>query len=81
MEAKNKDRIQNDIDHRADQHREHSGFGKALTGNEHIKAQRDLHRDRSEQIDAEIADCIIDRLAAGSKQHKERLLHDRKDRT
>ena len=68
MEHKDKKRIQDDIQRGADYHREHAGGGKALGGNEHVHAQRDLHKNRAAGVNPHIAVGVADRIPAGAKR-------------
>ena len=75
------DGIEDRIQHRADDHREHTRTGKALRIDKRIHAQADQHRNGTEHIDAEIFHRVGKRFCIAA-QHlqqrgRERIHHDR----
>ena len=71
VQPKYKNRIKNDIGHRADQHRQHAGPCKSLRCDKSVHPQRHLHKNRSERIDIHIGYAIIHRIGAGPEGQQE----------
>ncbi len=78
FEAKNKNRIQNDIGHRSNQHRKHACFGKPLRGNKRVHSQGQLHKHRTYGVNIHIADAIFDGIFTGAKRHEKIAVPNKK---
>ncbi len=74
MENKNKDGVQYDIQHRADEHAEHGHGGLPLGRNEGIQAQCKLHEHGAPQIDADVIQRIADGSIRGAEGVQKRAL-------
>ena len=78
MEQEDKNRIQDDIGHCADEYGQHGGLGLALRSDEHVKSQRKLHENGSDQIYADIAVRVDNSLVAGPEHIEKWPLYDQK---
>ncbi len=74
MQAEDKDRIQHDISHRADQHGKHGDPGLTLADDKGVKAQRQLHKKCAQQIDRQIVHGIPYGGVTGSEHIQQRSL-------
>ena len=74
MENKNKDGVQYDIQHRADEHAEHGGHRFPLGTDEGVQAQGQLDEDRAQQIDADVAGGIANGGVRGAEGPQDGLL-------
>ena len=70
-EPEDEDGVKDDVDDRTDHGGEHTGFGKALRGNEGVHAQHQQHEHRAQKVDAAVAHGIRQGGIAGTKQPKQ----------
>ena len=59
--------MNSDVRHRADQHRKHAGFGKALGGDKGVHAQGQLYEERAYGVNVHITNAIGDGIFAGAE--------------
>lgn len=71
MKAENKDGVENDIGHRADQDGQHARLGKALGGDKGVHAKRQLDENGADGVDVHIADAVLDGVFAGAERQEE----------
>ena len=67
VQSVNKNGVQNDVGHRADEHRPHSDLGKALRGDKGVQAQGQLHEHGAHSVDLHIAGGVTDGVLAGAE--------------
>jgi len=87
VQSVNKNGVQNDVGHRADEHRPHSDLGKALCGDKGVQAQGQLHEHGAHSVDLHIAGGVADGVLAGAEgqqqipapkqQHRRQYSRDR----
>ena len=70
-EPEDEDGVKDNVDDRTDHGGEHTGFGKALRGNEGVHAQHQQHEHRAQKVDAAVAQGIRQGGIAGTKQPKQ----------
>ena len=71
MQAKNKNRIQNDVADCTDCYRHHSNLRKSLRIDKRIQAKCQLHKNRSTAVNLHICPCIGNRSLTGSKHQQD----------
>ena len=70
-EPEDEDGVKDNVDDRTDHGGEHTGFGKALRGNEGVHAQHQQHEHRAQKVDTAVAQGIRQGGIAGTKQPKQ----------
>ncbi len=75
VQSVNKNRVQNDVGHRADEHRPHSDLGKALCSDKGVQAQGQLHEHGAHSVDLHIAGGVADGVLAGAEGQQQIRLH------
>ena len=53
------------------QHSQHAGLRKALRGDERVHTERELDKNRTDGVDAHIADSAVNRVFARAKSQKQ----------
>ena len=66
--------------HRADEHRQHTRFGKALRRDEGVHSQGHLNENRTEGIDVHILHAVCDGVFAGAEGHQKIPVPDQQRR-
>ncbi|MPN34172.1 hypothetical protein SDC9_181665 [bioreactor metagenome] len=72
IQSKNENRIQYNVEHRAQRHREHADPAEALGVDKGIEAQTDHHKQRAQQVHAQIGVGVYNGHVAGPKQKENR---------
>ena len=80
VQRKDKNRVQNDVEYRADEDREHAGAGESLRGDEGVQAQRHLHGDGTQRVNRQIVPCVADGLLVGAEDQQRLAAEDQDDR-
>ena len=70
VKTEDKNRVQNDIGHRADQNGEHSRLGKSLGSDKRVHAQRELHENSTQSIDIHVTDGVLDGILTCAESHQ-----------
>ena len=73
-------RIERDIERRADDHGDHRLARVALRGDERIEAEDELDKRRAQQIDGEIVRCVGQRVSARAERRQQRRHRQLEDR-
>ena len=60
VQREDKDRVENDVRRRTDEHRVHTCLGKTLRRDEGVHAERELDKERSERINMQVVGGIAD---------------------
>ena len=80
MQGKNEDGVQQDIGHRADEHRPHADLGKALGGDEAVEAQGHLDENGADGVDAHVIHGVGNGVLTGAKGQQQILAPQEKHR-
>ena len=70
VQSENKYRIENNVGHRPDEHRQHARLRKSLRCDKGIHSQCELHKNRSKRINVHIIHAIVYRIGAGAEGHQ-----------
>ena len=71
-EHEHEQRVEHDVERRADRHGEHARCGKALRGDEGVEPERELHEDRAETVDRDIFERVGERCVARAEEAEDR---------
>ena len=63
-----KNRVQNDVDHRTDDRGQHADLGKALCGDEGVHAHDQQHKYAAQNVDPGVIQCVGQGRLAGTKE-------------
>ena len=80
MQGKNEDGVQQDVGHRADEHRPHADLGKALGGDEAVEAQGHLDENGADGVDAHVIHGVGNGVLAGAEGQQQILAPQEKHR-
>lgn len=73
VQRENENRVEDDVDHPADQGRHHADPGKALRLDEIVQAQAGLEENGAQAVNAQIVLGVGKRCRARAEQQKQRL--------
>ena len=73
LQPENQNRVENDIHHSAQQHRQHSHFAESLRVDETVHSQADHHKNCADQINFQIIIGISEGVLTGAKEIQQRL--------
>ncbi len=79
MEHKDKQRVEHNVEHRADQNRKHRRFCLALRTDKGIQPQCKLNEQRTEEINCEVILRIADHVFTCAKGKQKRSLKGEKN--
>ena len=74
-ESEDKDGVQHNVGHRANEHRGHGDGGKALGGDKEIQAQGQLHKNGAPQVDGEVVAGKGKGVRRSAEEEEHGLLH------
>ena len=72
VQDEDEQRVQQNVGHRADEHRFHAHLGEALGGDEGIEAQGQLHEQGAQGVNAHILGGVFDGVPAGAEGQQQR---------